>query len=86
MEVYCPDPVQGQQLAVVTHAGDPSVHTKSQNLHVAALKLPSCELERNVARSSLPLRALAYSPDGNLLAVGGDAENVRLHNVAEGMR
>ncbi|KAJ9534009.1 hypothetical protein QJQ45_027110, partial [Haematococcus lacustris] len=53
--------------------------------YAKALKLPSCELERNVARSSLPLRALAYSPDGNLLAVGGDAENVRLHNVAEGM-
>lgn len=41
-------------------------------------------LERNVARIQLPMRALAYHPDGKNLAVGGDVENVQIRALRDG--
>ncbi|KAJ9533673.1 hypothetical protein QJQ45_026735, partial [Haematococcus lacustris] len=84
MEVCCPDPVQGQQLAVVTHAGDPSVHTKSQNLHVAVYALGSnscvlscpCPLTPGVGAL---LTWMAFTSEG-LLAVGDSTGVLRLRS------
>lgn len=48
------------------------------------LNHPSLEFVKNLGRSPLPLRALAFSPDGKTLAAAGDAENIKLHNSKDG--
>lgn len=42
------------------------------------------EVDRTLGRSQLPVRALSLSPDGTLLAVAGDGENIRLLKTKDG--
>ena len=48
------------------------------------LSYPSLEFQTNLGRSTLPIRALAFSPKGDLLAAAGDAEGIKLHSSNDG--
>ncbi len=52
--------------------------------HPQAVTLPSMEVERTLGRSQLPVRALSFSPEGGMMAMAGDAENIRLVQTRDG--
>jgi WD40 repeat protein len=48
-----------------------------------AWKLPGCELEGNVCRFELPVRALAVSPNGTQVASGGDDGMLKVSRIED---
>jgi hypothetical protein len=54
--------------------------SKVLNLHVAAqmLNLPDLAFKSLCPSGSLPVRAVAFSPDGSSLATGGDFRDIRV--------
>ncbi len=44
-------------------------------------KVPASEFDNNLTRFEVPCRAVAYSPDGRLLAAGCDDGTIKLIDV-----
>ena len=51
-------------------------------LGLQAYKFPGGEFQSIITRTTLPPRALAYSPSGSTLAVAGDNDNIKLMNTS----
>ncbi|GAX80265.1 hypothetical protein CEUSTIGMA_g7703.t1 [Chlamydomonas eustigma] len=75
-------------------AGEPvnciASHSKSNCLAIGVdnkavlLNLSTLEFKKQVSSEALPVRALAISPDGSRLAVGGDFSDIRLVPLSTG--
>lgn len=58
--------------------------TASEDRSVRVYSYPSLEFESLATRFTLPVRALAFHPDGIMLAAAGDDACIRVVNVSEG--
>jgi WD40 domain-containing protein len=56
----------------------------ARDCRIMLLSLPEGQLIRTLAGHTGPIRALAFSPDGSLLASAGDDAVIRLHNPKTG--
>eukprot|EP00803_Ostreobium_quekettii_P000122 evm.model.scf_11.1 EVM.evm.TU.scf_11.1 scf_11:136-8515(+) len=64
--------------ALAVHPGNDAVATGDEAAFVKSHTHPELDLDGVVTRMTLPVRELAYSPSGSILAVAGDGDAIKL--------